>query len=72
MGAAINEDLLDTCIGQKLERVFNEWGVGEGQQTLQACQRSDPGPDGILLTRGRSRVNGLKRVSKGSASIWDM
>jgi hypothetical protein len=71
--AAVDEDLLDARIGEKLEGVFDERGVREGQQTLHNRQ-SDIRQvwQGRLCrhTLGRSSVKGLKRVSKGSASIY--
>lgn len=36
VGAAVDEDLLDAGVGEELEGVFDERGVGEGQETLAA------------------------------------
>jgi hypothetical protein len=73
MSAAIDKDLLDTCVGEKLEGIFDERRVGEGQQTLnnrQSDNRQAWRSKMCRHTLGRSSVNGLKRVSKGSARIY--
>jgi hypothetical protein len=40
MRAAVYKDLFYAGVGQKLKGVFDERGVGEGQQALRACQYS--------------------------------
>lgn len=68
MCAAVYEDFFDAGVGEKLEGVFDERGVGEGQQALRGVRTAAMMFVGIQ-TLGRSSVKGLKRVSKGSASI---
>jgi hypothetical protein len=36
--AAVYKDFLYAGVGEELERVFDERGIREGQQTLRACQ----------------------------------
>jgi hypothetical protein len=33
--AAVYKDFFDAGVGEELERIFNERGIGEGQQTLR-------------------------------------
>ena len=68
MCAAVYKDFLDAGVGKELEGVFDERGICEGQEALllfSAVLRARA----CILTRGRSSVKGLKRVSNGSASI---
>jgi len=37
MRATVDKDLLHASIGQKLKRILNEWGVYEGEQTLDVA-----------------------------------
>jgi hypothetical protein len=67
--AAVHKDLFNAGICEELEGIFDERGVREGQQALAAVSNALR-TRACILTRGRSSVNGLKRVSKGSASIW--
>lgn len=64
MGAAVNEDVLYAGVREELERVFNEGGVGQWEETLRgACKdeskaRDGGGGGGLSPTRGFSRVKG--------------
>jgi len=69
--ATVDKDLLDASIGEKFECVLDERGIREGQKTL-ACISMQPACYCGMPTLGLSSVKGLKRVSKGSASIWRM
>lgn len=71
MRAAVDEDLLDASVGQELKSILDEWGVCKRQQALKTVSKL------LVLgewaqTRGCSSVNGLKRVSKGSARIYEV
>ena len=63
VGAAVNEDVLHAGMREEFERVFNEGGVGQWEETLRgACkdesEARDGGGRGLSLTRGFSRVKG--------------